>query len=80
MGDGRADRVYRDASIHYCDRGRWLLNADSKDPTKITLDWADGFPRYYFEDECLLREMKAWLFARGQFGSMKDNPARYTGI
>ena len=29
---------------HYCDRGRWLLHADSKDPTKITLDWADAFP------------------------------------
>ena len=62
-----------------CDRGRWLLHAVSTDSTVLTIDSQDGFPRYYFEDISVCRELHSWLSIRGQFDSMKDNPERYLG-
>jgi hypothetical protein len=32
----------------YCNRGRFLVNAQSIDAAVLSIDWADGFPRYYF--------------------------------
>ena len=46
------------------DRGNWLFMAGSLDPTKVTIDEADGFPRYYFDDECCVKEVCAWIRAR----------------
>ena len=63
-----------------CDRGRWLLNADSKDSRILTIDHADRFPRYYFNDTSLCVELKAWLHARGQLMSMRTEPKRWTGL
>ena len=51
----------------YCDRGRWLVGATSKDDTRLCIDLADGFPRYYFGAEALCSELVAWLKARKQF-------------
>lgn len=48
----------------YCDRGRWMWQAESTDVTKATIDWADGFPRYYFHEDCLVRELTTWLEVR----------------
>ena len=48
----------------YCDRGRWLLHAESTDCREATLDWADGFPRYYFNDHALVAELVSWRKAR----------------
>ena len=62
-----------------CDRGRWLLHAASTDPTVLTVDHQDGFPRYYFEDMSVCRELRSWLYVRGQLDSMKDNPKRPHG-
>lgn len=49
---------------HYCDRGRWLVHAESSNPALLTIDWADGFPRYYFHTECLVKEVQSWLATR----------------
>ncbi len=49
---------------YYCDRGRWQLNAESTDPAKLTIDWADGFPRYYFHEDSLVMELATWLMTR----------------
>ena len=49
----------------YCDRGRWLVQAVSQAPAALSIDFADGFPRYYFGDEALVSELLAWLKARG---------------
>lgn len=48
----------------YCNRGTFLVNANSNDPARITIDWADGFPRYYFSAECCVSELLAWMAAR----------------
>lgn len=48
----------------YCDRGRWLVHAESTDPALLCIDSADGFPRYYFFDECLIQELTEWIRIR----------------
>lgn len=52
----------------YCDRGRYVVKAWSGDPTALTVDMADGFPRYYFHPDCAAREIHEWLKARGRTG------------
>ena len=48
----------------YCDRGRWAVHAESTDNRRLTIDWADMFPRYYFVNECLVMETHTWLTTR----------------
>lgn len=56
----------------YCDRGRYLWNAESTS-YKITIDHADGFPRYYFLIDSLVNEINAWIKKRkSQIGERKD--------
>lgn len=50
----------------YCDRGKYLWNAQSKDITILEIDSADLFPRYFFNIEALGMEIESWLRARGQ--------------
>lgn len=49
---------------HYCDRGRWLVQVSSHDDRRLCIDWADGFPRYYFHTEVVMAEVFAWMNAR----------------
>lgn len=49
----------------YCDRGRYIVKAHPKG-TDLHVDWADGFPRYYFSRTRMVEELDAWLRARGQ--------------
>lgn len=49
---------------HYCDRGRYLLRASSVNPTELTIDEQDLFPRYYFNNDCLVKELWSWFKAR----------------
>lgn len=51
---------------HYCDRGQWLLHVESLDPTRLTIDHSDRFPRYYFHSLCLAMELRAWLNSRSK--------------
>ena len=64
--DLRAGPVYITVESRpaYCDRGRWIVKASSNSPM-LVIDYADAFPRYYFDRECLEIEMTAWLSARG---------------
>lgn len=50
----------------YCDRGRYQWHCESKDSRIITVDFADGFPRYFFGLDAMLSEMQAWCEKRGQ--------------
>lgn len=37
------------------------------------IDWADGFPRYYFHSYCLAKELRAWLDAQDKHMSEKND-------
>ena len=47
------------------DRGNWVFVANSTSYL-IDIDGADSFPRYYFDYECMLKEIQAWLEHRKQ--------------
>lgn len=57
----------------YCDRGKYLLYCESRDQRVATVDCSDGFPRYYFKDQSLCVELKAWLEAREQHIKLREN-------
>ena len=48
---------------HYCDRGRWLVHVETRDPIALSLDAADGFPRYYYKDKSLVTEVVSFIEA-----------------
>jgi hypothetical protein len=53
----------------YCDRGNWIVKAflkPGKTVVDLSIDSADGFPRYYFGTACCASEITMWLQARGQ--------------
>lgn len=56
--------LWIDSRPAYCDRGRWLVHARSVDVTLAVVDDADMFPRYYFNDDALAKEVRAWLDVR----------------
>jgi hypothetical protein len=46
----------------YCDRGRYQFWIDGKiNQTKIDIDWADGFPRYFFSLQRAIDEIHEWI-------------------
>ncbi len=49
---------------HYCNRGAYQWNVETKDHTKITIDGADMFPRYYFFLDSMVKEINAWIEKR----------------
>jgi hypothetical protein len=50
----------------YCDRGRFYAQAHFAGLSAPHIDEADGFPRYYFDEERAKLELEAWMKARGQ--------------
>lgn len=48
----------------YCDRGKIHWFVETHDSAEITIDHADGFPRYYFKAEAFAMELEAWLKER----------------
>ena len=52
----------------YCDRGRFMWQVEPVSNEYLTIDWADGFPRYYFTVEAAELEIGAWLSARSLVG------------
>lgn len=48
------------------DRGRFKVLADHKAEfcDKCYIDSSDGFPRYYFNHECMMKELRSWINAR----------------
>ncbi len=53
--------IYLERRPFYCDRGRWGFWAESKGEEKVDIDYADGFPRYFFSLQRALDEMKDWV-------------------
>ena len=53
----------------YCDRGNWIAKVFPDSPSELarSLDEADGWPRYYFDEERARLEVEAWLMKRGQW-------------
>lgn len=49
----------------YCDRGRYLVNVFSNNDIELSIDAPDGFPRYYFDWDCMVKEINLWILARG---------------
>lgn len=63
---GRDCWIWMNARQPYCDRGRWLAHLEVRDPLKVHVDGADGWPRYYFDLERAKLEIECWLIARRQ--------------
>ena len=59
----------------YCDRGRFGFFADVKEGFhhKLTIDWADFFPRYFFNLQRSFDEMNDWIiFNKEKLGLIKN--------
>ncbi len=58
----------------YCDRGRWLLHVDSNNNSLFCIDDADRFPRYYFNSDCLIKELVSfYTFRKEDIESMLEH-------
>ena len=53
--------IYLERRPFYCDRGRYGFWAESKDNKKVDIDYADGFPRYFFSLQRAFDEMYDWV-------------------
>ena len=49
---------------HYCDRGNFIVKVTPHGDLALSLDWADGFPRYYFGPKACADEIYAWMSVR----------------
>jgi hypothetical protein len=59
--------IYIERRNFYCDRGRYGFWAESKKPDKFVIDFADGFPRYFFSLQRAMDEMYDWTIVRGVY-------------
>jgi hypothetical protein len=50
----------------YCDRGNWIAKIFPMGELAQEIDEADGWPRYYFNEERAKLEIEAWLIKRKQ--------------
>lgn len=50
----------------YCDRGNWIAKVFPTGELALSMDDADAFPRYYFDETRAKLEIEAWLKKRGQ--------------
>jgi hypothetical protein len=50
----------------YCDRGNWIATISTTGELGLSFDWADGWPRYYFDLDRAKAEIEAWIEKRGQ--------------
>ena len=57
-------RIFIERRPYYCDRGRYGFWAESKVNEKLTIDFADGFPRYFFSLQRAFDEMYDWILFR----------------
>lgn len=54
-------RIIIEKRNFYCDRGRYGFWAESKNQEKVSIDFADGFPRYFFSLQRAFDEMNDWV-------------------
>jgi hypothetical protein len=67
--DGADCYIWMQKRPAHCDRGRWLAHVELKhphDPRAISIDYADLWPRYYFDLDRAKAEIEAWLLIRKQ--------------
>lgn len=56
--------VYIEKRPAYCDRGKFIVKIESRDPVNWYIDHQDAFPRYYFDFDCCITETLLWLCER----------------
>lgn len=65
--DGRDCTIEIAARPAYCNRGNFIATIECQNPRRLSLDGADGWPRYYFDLERAKLEVQAWMRKRGQW-------------
>lgn len=51
----------------YCDRGRFIVKIfPDMDQQELFIDGQDMFPRYYFNDDCMIKELELFIEKRKQ--------------
>jgi len=63
---GRECLITLEPRPHYCDRGNWIAKLFPTGTLARDIDEADGWPRYYFDEDRAKAEIEAWLIRRGQ--------------
>lgn len=51
----------------YCDRGNFVATLDAYGELALDLDYADCWPRFYFDFQVAMMEVEAWLVKRKQW-------------
>ncbi len=64
---GRECEITLEPRPYYCDRGNYLAKLFPTGALFLSIDEADGWPRYYFHPEHAKSEINAWLKKRGQW-------------
>lgn len=65
---GKHCSVWISKRPYYCDRGNFLAHIEVHvPPLRLSIDEADGWPRYYFDEERMKLEILAWLHKRGEW-------------
>lgn len=59
----------------YCDRGNFLAQLFPHGALALSIDYQDGWPRYYFDEGHAKAEIDAWLIKRGQLPPPSDERA-----
>ena len=68
---GSTYEIYIEKRPHYCDRGDWVFKVDGRND----VDYADGFPRYFFgSKEEAMNQMENWLLRREAFRKTFTDP------
>lgn len=63
---GRECVVTLEPRPHYCDRGNWIAKLLPHGKLALEIDDADGWPRFFFDEQRAKLEVEAWLIKRGQ--------------
>jgi len=63
---GKDCEIVLERRPHYCDRGNFSAKIFPRGDFCREIDNADGFPRYYFDEERAKLEIEAWLAKRKQ--------------
>ena len=63
---GRECTITLEPRPAYCDRGNFIAQLFPEGSLALDIDDADGWPRYYFDEERAKAEIIAWLEKRGQ--------------
>jgi hypothetical protein len=63
---GRECEITLEARPSYCDRGNWIAKLHPEGKLAMSIDFADGWPRYYFDLDRAKLELEAWIRKRGQ--------------